>query len=165
MITPLFMLLILFPETRHTSIDPSHRYEVSWREATNEQPHQLTFRKIPAGSKTLVRNFDRSVEVLWSPSGNSFLVTDHEGSDSSRVYVYNSSVPNTPHELRAELPTSVARALAESHHAYLPASKWLDDSAVLLRAHGYGDTQRRGFDVHVRCGRKDGVWFCVSLVR
>ncbi len=160
MIAHIFALLVLFPGTRHSSLDPSHRYEVSWREATAGHSHELLFRKLPDGSKTLIRRFDRWVEVLWSPSGDSFLVNDHEGSDSSRVYVYDSVRPAAPHEVRAELPHSVGQALAESHHAYLSASKWVDESTVLLRAEGYGMAQSAGFDLLVRCRRKSSVWSC-----
>lgn len=165
MIASIFTFLIFFPGTRHASIDPSHRYELSWREATSDQPHELLFRKFPAEFKILVREFDRSVEVIWSPSGDSFLVNDHEGSDSSRVYVYNSVRPTTAHELRAELPSPVAQALDKSHHAYLSASKWIDESTVLLRAHGYGTAQPSDFDLLVRCRHRGSVWSCASASR
>ena len=165
MLFVLALVLISFPGPVHTTADPSSRFELRWTEATAAEPHKLTFRRVGAGREELVREFDRHVEILWSPGGDSFIVNDYEGSDSSRAYVYSSRAPADGHELRADLPRELRHALADAHHGYVAASSWLSESAVLLKVSGYGGRDETGFDALVKCRKRDARWSCRAVPR
>jgi hypothetical protein len=100
-----------------------------------------------------VLSFSRHVSVGWAPTGVAFFATDFSGSDSSRclVFLLGGASPEK-RDLSEALRTSglvPARAWS-NHHVSCEVLRWLDDDELLLRLHGYGDVDPRGFSMRYR---------------
>jgi len=135
-----------FPGDQSEVRAPSGRFAVAWV-AADESPngeHQLLLKDNRSGTSTLLLSFGRSVTVAWSPDGQHLAISNRVGSDSTESWVY--SVDGTP-------PVSVwtllklqhgERSLAfatGAHHLYVEADAWLSNSALSIRAWGYGGAQ------------------------
>lgn len=74
------------PDSSHT--DPTGRFSVLWREASDSFPHQLL---ITAGTAAphLLLSFARSVDGAWSPESRYLALTDHASSTDSEVIIWD----------------------------------------------------------------------------
>ena len=73
--------------------DPTGRWSVEWREATDKEPHRLLLRDLQNRRLSPLIEFNRGVDVLWAPDGNALAITDHGGSDYSVICVVRPHQP------------------------------------------------------------------------
>jgi hypothetical protein len=104
-----------------------------WRApAVENGRHALVLR--PAGNEpdVLVRAFERSVDVLWSPDGRAVAVTDHEAGGGSRLWVHWGSLLTRQADLAA---LTAATGVYVGALPAVYAQRW-DDSSMLYLAAG-----------------------------
>jgi hypothetical protein len=154
----LVFIVSLFPSSENISSDPSGRYQLRWEEASELDPHRLFIKSSITKREEFVRAFNRHIQVSWSPTGNQFAVTDFEGSDSSRVYIYQSNAVLKTVEIRKQIPDVLVRYLDGNHHSYLKFVSWKSDGEILLSVSSYGDVGN--LDQKVSCNLDKDVWTC-----
>ena len=114
-----------------------------------EAPHQLFLHDRLHNQKFKLLDYGRFVEVLWSPNGKSLAITDHAESNLSNVYVFllESGIRriDVGEEFRRNAGSAVT--VLRNHHAYLEATKWLDDTRLLVHLSGYGDENLEGVEL------------------
>jgi len=84
-----------------------------------------------SSQRTLIGNFDRSLEISWAPDSRHFFVNDASGSGETRSYVFD------PVTLKAtDLSEIVAKAAPEAadylgaDHSYLEITHWINSHEV-----------------------------------
>jgi hypothetical protein len=147
-----------FPGSVDRTKDPTGRFEIRWSKSNGSSPHQLLFAGPIDSSAAPFMEFDRSVTIHWSPSGDAFAVTDRAGSDNSHVLVF--TVPPTqPVQLTPALPSHVRALVQANHHAYVEAVAWTSQG-LTIHAYGYGDRSPKGFSAYVQCRERRESWHC-----
>jgi len=110
---------------------------------------KLWIKRKGSSDRTLVRDFDRSLDISWSPDSQHFFVNDASGSGETRPYVYD---PATLHS--TDLAKLVAKASPKAanylgaDHSYLEAKHWINSHEVLVKMMAYFSEpppQRPGF--------------------
>jgi hypothetical protein len=135
--------------------DPTGRWIIEWREATETLAHALLLRDNETGRLSRLLEFERSVDVAWSPDGAALSVTDHAASNESLLSVYWPSRPGVV--LRVdELLTARGGEMPErikNGHRYFKAASWLRPKLLRLSVVTYDDEPgreyRRLFDVDI----------------
>lgn len=130
---------------------PDGRFELIIVDDETDNPAHRVLLKVRADN-ALARLYEyaRSAEFLWSPSGVDLALTDHGGSDFSRVVVFRlSSKPMVIDVVKqlclAGLPHRASLQL--NHHVYLKATGWASADTLTLHAHGWGDADPEGFEI------------------
>jgi WD40 repeat protein len=110
-------------------------------------------------SRELIKEYDRSLDVSWSPDSRLFFVNDNSGSTDARCYVYE-PVSLKQAELAKLKETDVAKLVlaADSNaeqflkagHSYLKAKQWLNTHELLVTVTGHDDESHRGFTLQYR---------------
>ena len=67
---------------------PNGLYLLQWEGATVNSPHRLFLLDRKTGRKALFFEFERMVDIGWSPSGKSVFATDHAGSNVSQCFLF-----------------------------------------------------------------------------
>jgi hypothetical protein len=101
--------------------------------------------------RTLVRDFDRSLDISWSPDSHHFFVNDASGSTDTLGYVYE------PVTLKAtalaDVVTSAdpdAKKYLGAGHSYLEANRWINSHELSVTLWGHFDEERIGFKIKYR---------------
>jgi hypothetical protein len=132
-----------FPGSNETLRSPDARHEIRWREPRNMQDeHHLLLVDIAQGSEAHLLAFPRWVNVFWAPSSTRFAITNAWGSDESTVLVWP-TLTSEPSDLLDQLELVERQQLGRwgTHHLYLEAVRWLDDTSLELHLWGYGESQ------------------------
>ena len=149
MLTTLLLATVVatsFPGPGRCS-SPDGRYSIVCKEASATEAHRLVLKNRASGTSSLIHSFNRHVSVLWAPDSRHFAITDWVGSDGSNVVVMAGAAPSTPIVLNpARIRAGGSIQLAEDHHLYVEASRWLSGQELLLRVHGYGEVHPNGFE-------------------
>jgi len=119
--------------------DPTGRWAIEWREATPPLAHALLLRDSETGRLSWLLEFERSVDVAWSPDGTALAVTDHAASRESLVSVYWPLRPDSVLHVD-ELLTAGAGAIPEltkNGHRYFRAARWLGPRVLRLSVVAY----------------------------
>lgn len=102
-----------------------------WRERLHENGrHALVLRPADGGPEVLVRVFEQSVEVRWAPDGGAVVITDHDASGRSTIWVH--SGPLLAHQ--TDLAGPIAAALYFPDHFVVRPHRWEDASTLRLTA-------------------------------
>jgi len=100
--------------------------------------------------RTLVRDFDRSLDISWSPDSRHFFVNDASGTDTLG-YVYD---PVTLKETALAEVVVAADPTAKKYlgagHSYLEANRWINSHELLVTLWGHFDEERVGFKIKYR---------------
>ncbi len=138
-----------FPDGANAAIAPNQAlrlYSVDHEDAEPNHTLLLTVSATQATEKVL--DFDRYVEVAWSPNSQAFFVTDYAGSDQANCFVFKfpplSRMDVTPRLLQL----SPEKNLFKNHHLYIKCTRWKDARHVEVDVSGYGDQHPRGFKRH-----------------
>lgn len=136
---------VSFPGTSEAP-DPSGRYSIIW---VDSKPHDLFFKNLKTDKRRHLFTFNRHLDVLWSPDGNAFAITDWGGSDYSEVLVYSPASLNKPINLQEVLKRSFGSLpeVQKNHHVYFEALDWSVPWLLRFKIHGYGDYSPGGFDL------------------
>jgi hypothetical protein len=91
-----------------------------------------------SNDRRLVREFDRSLEISWSPDSQHFFVNDASGSGETRPYVYD---PATLQSIDLAAVVGKASPKADDYlgadHSYLDAKYWSNSHEVLVKMTAY----------------------------
>ena len=101
---------------------------------------KLWIQRNGSSERTPVRDFERSLDISWSPDSHHFFVNDASGSTETLCYVYE------PVTLKV---TDVAQLVAKAspkgakylgaHHSYLNAKRWVNSHQVIVKLEAYFD--------------------------
>jgi hypothetical protein len=110
-----------------------------------ECPNDCSERKLwvedtSSHARKLVKEYERSLDIAWTPDSRLFFVNDNSGSTDARCYVY---------EAASLKETDVAKVVlarypndgqfVNSGHSYLRAKRWLNSHALLVVLTGHND--------------------------
>jgi hypothetical protein len=102
-------------------------------------------------NRTLVRDFDRSLDISWSPDSSHFFVNDASGSTDTLGYVYDPVILKAT--ALADVLTSGdpnAKKYLGAGHFYLEANRWINSHELLVTLWGHFDEDRVGFKIKYR---------------
>lgn len=147
-----------FPEQSADLPSPRGDKSLHWEAPENgREQHTLYLIDQPTKNSIEVLSFSRHVSVGWAPTGLAFFATDFAGSDSSRcvVFVLDGTSPDK-RDLSEGLRTSglVPAKTWSNHHVFCEVLRWRTDDELLLRLHGYGAADPRGFSQRYRYSLK-----------
>jgi hypothetical protein len=126
--------------------NPSGTYEAIWSPASGAHAQRLYLKDVRTGRTHKLVEFDRGVDVLWSPDGRRLAITNWLGSNVSEVIVLR---------LGARRRTNLADALYKSlgiqpeisgnDHIYFEALRWVGPKRLLFSVSGHGDRNLEEF--------------------
>lgn len=147
---------ISFPGTRSESKSPNGRFAIRNFDSDMANPaHTLTLIATQGSLDITIYRYGRSVDILWSPNSQAFVVNDHEGSNVSHPVLFTEPWSANNTDLREKLigflrPKNEAQSLLGNHHVYVTAQRWLSNKEILCKASGYGDVDPKGFTRYYR---------------
>jgi hypothetical protein len=151
MFTRLVAQTASFPGVRSETHSPNHQYLVRNEDQGGKEPaHTLIFVDSQSKKETRFYGYGRSVELLWSPLSDAFVINDHQGSDSSKPLLFYVPLQQGPVDLRGRLLDFLREqhdtsSSLNNHHVYFTAVKWLDRRKILCKLTGYGEQDPNGF--------------------
>ncbi len=93
-----------------------------------------------SSERTLVRHFDRSLDISWSPDSHHFFVNDASGSTETLCYVYDpGTLGMTDIAAMLAKASSKANQYLGANHSYLEARHWVNSHQLLVSLEGYFD--------------------------
>ena len=122
-----------------------------------ECPNDCSERKLwiernASRTRKLIKEYERSLSISWSPDSRLFFVNDASGSTATLCYVYDPVTLKETDLAKVVLagdPTA-ARFL-NAAHSYLEAKRWLNSRQLLLILEGHNDgSPPRGFNLKYR---------------
>jgi hypothetical protein len=97
-----------------------------------------------------VLSYGRNIEACWSPDSVWLIVNDHEGSNSTRPYLFSAKDPSTKIDLKEWVLSHYrSKSVTDNHHVYMTA-EWVDRKHILLSVQGYGEVDPSGFKLELR---------------
>ena len=142
---------ITFPGRRMETKSPDGQYVIRNDDTVGREPiHTLTLETKGEATSRKFHSYDRSVDVLWSPNSDGFVVNDHEGSDSARPLLFALPWKGEQTDLLEELEKFLRKRnegdlITGNHHVYLTVRRWLSKDELLCKLWGYGEASRNGF--------------------
>jgi hypothetical protein len=147
-----------FPQESADLQSPRGGKILHWEAPGNgRERHTLYLIDQATKNSTEVLSFSRYVSVGWAPTGRAFFATDFAGSDASHCLVFIlSGASAEKRDLSEGLRTSglVPAKTWSNHHLFCEVLHWVDGDQVLIRLHGYGDADPRGFSKRYRYSLK-----------
>ena len=139
-----------FPSRTTKSKSPNGRYVIQNIDYDNRDPaHDIVLLDTKNGTKTTIQSYERGVDVFWSPQSDAFVINDHEGSDSTRPFLYSLPWTGSKIDLLEKL-TDFLRTRKEekvvlgNDHVYFSAKRWMDAHELLGRLEAYGEASPHG---------------------
>jgi len=145
-----------FPD-KSVSNSPTKQQSITWQEPRRDEAHRLVFVNGP--EKRPFFEFTRAACVCWEPSGEYFAITNHMGSNTSEAYVYSSRGPDKVFDILDVLPAGVRKLYAGNFHHFIEVTEWTT-AGFLVHVWGYQKAGSKGFDVNLKCVRKDTGLSC-----
>lgn len=107
----------------------------------------LTLEDHATGQRTLVKHYDRGIDVGWSPDGHAFFLNDAYGSNVESAYIYPLGAP-APLLLDGLIYKADPKARnAPADHTYIHIHRWVSPSTVLAEYCGHNSmSPYRQFD-------------------
>jgi hypothetical protein len=122
-----------------------------------ECPNNCTERKLwivqsETRTRRMVREFERSLSISWSPNSRAFFINDDLGSNESECYVYDAATlkaTNLADVVVAKYAST--RQYLTAGHSYLRARRWASSHELLVTLFGHFDEPpSRGFTLRYR---------------
>lgn len=122
-----------------------------------ECPNECADRKLwieerASRTRRFVKEYERDLEISWTPDSRFFFVNDEYGSDGSRCYVYD-AVDLKVTDMAALLASgnSDATKFLKAGHSYLKAKSWISLRELLVILYGHFDNPPpKGFTIRYR---------------
>jgi len=138
-----------FPGGRTTSKSPNGRYLIRNIDFDGSSPaHRLLLEDRSNKTSIQLFSYDRSVDILWSPSGSKLILNDYGGSDFTDAYVIllddSSRRIKVTEELRTKYPSSAR--IFSNDHLYLAGVAWIDEKTIRIKVSGYGGVDPKGYE-------------------
>jgi hypothetical protein len=102
-----------------------------------ESTRKLWIQEGTSSERKLVRDFERSLDISWSPDSSHFFVNDASGSTETNCYVYD---PQTRRAVDvSKLIAAASRRVRnfEADHFYVDAAHWVSSDELLVTVTGY----------------------------
>lgn len=143
-----------FPQESADLLSPRGDKSLHWEPpGNNGELHRVYLIDLATKKSIEVSSFSRHVSVGWAPTGRALFVTDYSGSDSSRcmAFVVNDQ-PLQKLDISEQLRDSrlVPSKTWTNHHVFCEVLRWVGRDQLLIRLHGYGDADPRGFSKRYR---------------
>ncbi len=91
-------------------------------------------------TRKLVKEYDRSLSISWSPDSHLFFVNDASGSTETRCYVYDPATLKETDLARVVLTGDPdAAQFLNAGHSYLEAKQWVNSHELLVLLEGHND--------------------------
>jgi hypothetical protein len=128
-----------FPGVQEGCRDPQGRWSIQWRAPSAGGRHVLWLKPIRGGAVTKVLEFDRSVDLLWSPDGQALAITDRAGSSESSLKVASGGTLERIVNVEEKLQASLGHlpAIFNNGHRYFEVVRWVRSDALLFRVRAY----------------------------
>jgi hypothetical protein len=144
---------ITLPRSRTVRVpSPDGRWMLVASPFSPDHGNTLTLEDRRTGAKTVVKRYDRSIGVGWSPDSRAFFLNDAYGSNVEDAYVYWPGAAE-PWQLDDILLKNDAKARAiAADHTYFQVRRWLNAKTVLVEycGHDSGGAIVGGFDLKYR---------------
>jgi len=148
-----------FPSDNQRCRSPRGLWEVEWQEPSGDGRDVLWLKPTPSGTRAKLMEFDRSVDLLWSPDGRALAVTDRAGSSESVVWVFTGPKllrrVNVEERLRASL--GQLPEIFENGHRYFESLGWSSSDLLRFRVRAYDSEPGRMYEANFRYHLSDGV--------
>jgi hypothetical protein len=117
----------------------------------DDEVRKLWIKRKGSSDRRLVHDFERSLDISWSPDSRHFFVNDASGSTDTQGYLYD------PVTLKATALADLVIAAdpnAEKYlgagHSYLEANRWINSRELAVTLWGHFDEERIGFEIRYR---------------
>jgi len=102
-----------------------------------EVKRKLWIQRKGSSERKLVREFERSLDVSWSPDSRHFFINDASGSNGTLAYVYDTETLKVVDV--QEMLAAASRGVRnfEADHFYVQAKHWVSPDALLVTVNGY----------------------------
>jgi hypothetical protein len=142
--------VISLPEGAMTAIaSPDRNWTLIFEFPDVNKSRKLWIQHRGSSERKLVREFDRSLDISWSPDSQHFFVNDASGSGETRPYVYD---PATLQSVDLAVLIAKASPKADDYlgadHSYLDAKRWITSHELLIKMTAYFSEpppHKRGF--------------------
>ena len=131
--------IISLPQGAITTIpSPNQNWTLIFEFPDVYKARKLWIQHKGSDDRRLVREFERSLDISWSPDSQHFFVNDASGSGETRPYVYD---PATLQSI--DLAAAVAKSSRKADdylgadHSYLEAKHWSNSHEVLVKMTAY----------------------------
>ncbi len=136
---PVHNEVISLPQgTITTIVAPNKNWTLTFECPDVNKARHLWIQRKGSNDRRLVREFQRSLDISWSPDSRHFFVNDASASSETRPYVYD------PETLQAiDLAELVAKTSPKADdylgadHSYLNAKRWINSHELLLKLDAY----------------------------
>jgi hypothetical protein len=137
-----------FPGVPRSCSDPQGRWEVEWQEPAGGTGHLLWLKSVARGTKNRLLEFDRSVELFWSPGGRALAITERAGSNESVLRVFAGPGLRQSVNVEARLRKSLGRLpeIFDNGHRYFEALGWLSADVLRFRVRAYDSEPGKGYE-------------------
>jgi hypothetical protein len=131
--------VISLPQGAMTAIaSPDRNWTLIFEFPDVNKSRKLWIQHRGSSGRKLVREFDRSLDISWSPDSQHFVVNDASGSGETRPYVYDPATLQS-----VELAVLIAKASPKADdylgadHSYLDAKRWINSHELLIKMMAY----------------------------
>jgi hypothetical protein len=104
-------------------------------------------RSTAGGPRTRLLEFDRSVDILWSPDGRAIAIAEHHGSSDTVLWVASDNdwtrLVKVEDRLRASL--GPVQEIYENGHRYFEVVEWTRPDRLLFRVRAYDSEPGREY--------------------
>jgi hypothetical protein len=113
-----------------------------------DPPHSLYLLDRRTAAKRKLYSYARSVNVSWSPDSSKISITDFGGSDFANCVVLTLSDGSSV-DVSADLQRrpDLRPYFEDNDHVYCEIVRWMNVDTLLVRVHGYGDRNRKAFNI------------------
>jgi hypothetical protein len=128
-----------FPGANQGCPDPRGRFVIEWREPIGGGRHELWLSIVSGEQRRKLLEFDRSVDLLWSPDGRSLAITDRLGSSDSVLRVLNGMMLNQAINMEDRFLADMGRLpeIFNNGHRYFEAVDWIGRDVLSFRVRAY----------------------------
>ena len=138
----------------NTSWSPDARFLIKNANNVDQKtPYSIFLIDMKTGSKTLVYQYARKVDILWSPTSDAFVLNDWGSGDDGQTTLFR-ILPKQAHwDLREQLMKSTRpdaeKKLAANRqlydHNFAHVMRWMNAHSVLFEIEGHSSDQQHKF--------------------
>jgi hypothetical protein len=142
-----------FPSGKDTVYSPDRKFVIqNFDPDSTERQHRIFLKDVSSGKQWELMQYNRHVEVAWSPNSTSIAVTDFDGSNHSGAYVFFVDKRKDPVNIEKELlrSTRLKDHLVKNDHVYIKVQKWLSSTKMEIAIEAYGDNDPHGYSTTIK---------------
>ena len=154
--------VVLFPDEQR-AVSPGSRYVLE-NVASNSGPpyvHTIFLRDRKLASRRKIFEYERHVQILLNPNGESFALSDYAGSNVAVCSVIgvheNVKALSILDDVLKTVPANERVAIQRNDHLYVAAVAWIDAQTLRVAIWGHDSERRKGFSRFYRYDVADGT--------